>query len=372
MRAIYLDHNATTPVLPEVLAAMEAAPFGNPSSLHGFGQAAKRSLDEARARVARFLGVEPDEVLFTSGGTEADNLALQAARAFGRLVLSPVEHSAVREPAAHLEAQGVEVHRLPVDEDGRVDPAALPPLFEGGPALVSVQAANHEVGTLQPIQALAALCREHGSLLHTDAVQAAGRMPLGGLGADLLSLSAHKLGGPKGVGALMVRRSVRIEPLLRGGAQEFRLRAGTENLPGIVGFGLACELARERLETRAAHTRRLRDRLEFEVLRAFPQVRRNGPADLRLPNTLSLTFPGLLSDVLQLNLDLEGIAVATGAACASEARKPSAILLAMGRSKAEARATLRFSMGEANTDDDITCTLEALKTVLLRMGCVQG
>ncbi len=368
MRAIYLDHNATTPVLPEVLAAMEAAPFGNPSSLHAFGQAAKRALDEARARVARFAGVEPDEIVFTSGGTEADNLAIKAAYRFRRLILSTVEHSAVREPAAALEAEGIPVWRLPVDAEGRVDPAALPPLLQHGQALVSVQAANHEVGTLQPIQALAALCREHGSLLHTDAVQAAGRIPLGDLGADLLSLSAHKLGGPKGVGALVVRRTVSLEPLLRGGAQEFRLRAGTENLPGIVGFGVACEIARERLEARAAHTRRLRDRLETEVLRAFPQVRRNGASDLRLPNTLSLTFPGLLSDELQLNLDLEGIAVATGAACASEARKPSAILLAMGRTKADARATLRFSLGESNTDDDVDCAVQALKVVLERMG----
>ncbi len=368
MRAIYLDHNATTPLLPEVGAAIAQAPFGNPSSLHGFGQEAKRALDRARTQVARFAGVEPDEVLFTSGGTEADNLALQAAHPFRRLVVSAVEHSAIREPAAALEASGLAVATLPVDGEGKVEVEALAPLLKAGPALVSVQAANHEVGTLQPLADLAACCRDHDSLLHTDAVQAAGRLPLQALGADLLSLSAHKLGGPMGVGALIVRRGIPLEPLLRGGPQEYRLRAGTENLPGIVGFGVACELARERLEARTLHTRRLRDRLEAELQEAFPGLRRNGPTALRLPNTLSLTFPGLASDELQAALDLEGIAVSTGAACASEARKPSPILLAMGRSAAEARATLRFSLGETTTEDDLTRTREALQVVLARMG----
>jgi cysteine desulfurase len=364
LQSIYLDHHATTPPLPEVLEALRACPWGNPSSLHGFGQEARRALDRAREQVAALLGADPEEIVFTSGGTEADNLALRGTS--GPIVTSAIEHSAVLETCQVLETRGVTVLRLPVDPQGRVDPQAdLPPDL----ALLSLQLANQDLGTIQPVAALAARAHALGALVHTDAVQAVGKIPVDvrEMGVDLLSVSAHKLYGPKGVGALFIRRGLGLTPLLTGGPQERRLRAGTENLPGIVGFGVACRVARERLETRAAHVRRLRDRLQAGILEGIPGTRLNGAPEPRLPGALNVGFAGIPGEDLLLNLDLEDIAVSLGAACHSQSRRASPVLLALGQGEDEARSALRFTLGEGNTVSEIDRTLEVLAVLVARL-----
>lgn len=357
MKRIYLDHNATTPlhpaVLEEMLPCFEGG-FGNPSSPHALGQQARRAVDRARERVAALIGARPEEIVFTSGGTEADNLAVFGARG-RRVVTSAVEHQAVLAACEFLERRGTSVERVPVDRDGIVDPEALERAITPGTSLVSVMLANNEVGTLQPVERMAPLARAHGALLHTDAVQAAGRVPVDvrALGVDLLSLSSHKLYGPKGAGALFVRRGVEIAPLLHGGHQERRVRAGTENVPAIVGFGKACELAREKLQERAAHARALRDELERLALATIPGARLNGHPRHRLPNTLNLGFEGIDGELLAASLDVQGLACSTTSACHSGRAEPSHVLLAMGRSVGEARGAVRFSFGEANTAEEV-------------------
>lgn len=375
LKPIYLDHNATTPPRPEVIEAMKACleeAWGNPSSEHRWGQEAKRRLDWARAQVAALIGAAPEEVIFTSGGTEADNHALQmgVARSSGGCVLTTaIEHSAVLETCRAMEGRGFTLRTLPVDSEGLVDPAQAEAAMDAHPALLSMMLANNDLGTIQPVSACAALARARAVPVHTDAVQAVGKIPVDvrELGVDLLSLSAHKLYGPKGVGALYVRRGFPLPALLMGGPQERRLRAGTENLPGIVGFGVACELANTHLTARGAHTARLRDRLERGILEGIPGTRLNGHRERRVPNTLSVSFEGLMGADLLMNLDLEGIAVSLGAACSSESRKPSPVLLALGHSEAEAKSSLRFSLGEANTEEDILRTLEVLKVAVPRL-----
>ncbi len=375
LKPIYLDHNATTPPRPEVIEAMKACleeAWGNPSSEHRWGQEAKRRLDRARAQVAALIGAAPEEVIFTSGGTEADNHALQmgVAQSSGGCVLTTaIEHSAVLETCRAMEVRGFTLRTLPVDSEGLVDPAQADAALDAHPALLSMMLANNDLGTIQPVSACAALARARAIPVHTDAVQAVGKIPVDvrELGVDLLSLSAHKLYGPKGVGALYVRRGFPLPALLMGGPQERRLRAGTENLPGIVGFGVACELANTHLTARGAHTARLRDRLERGILEGIPGTRLNGHRERRVPNTLSVSFEGLMGADLLMNLDLEGIAVSLGAACSSESRKPSPVLLALGRSEIEAKASLRFSLGEANTEEDILRTLEVLKVAVPRL-----
>ena len=375
MKRIYLDHNATTPPRPTVIEAMRVCleeGWGNPSSQHRWGQEAKRRLDRARAQVAALIGADPEEIIFTSGGTEADNHALRlgaAQNSGGCILTTAIEHSAVLETCRSMKSQGFTLEILPVDSEGLVDLAQVETALEARPMLLSMMLANNDLGTIQPVHACAAIARARSVPVHTDAVQAAGKIPVNvrELGVDLLSLSAHKLYGPKGVGALYVRRGFSLPALLTGGPQERRLRAGTENLPGIVGFGVACELAQTHLEARNAHTARLRDRLEQGILQGIPGTRRNGHRERRVPNTLSISFEGLMGADLLMNLDLEGIAVSLGAACSSESRKPSPVLLALGRSEAEAKASLRFSLGEANTEEDILRTLEALKTSVMRL-----
>lgn len=375
MKRIYLDHNATTPPRPDVIEAMKACmeeAWGNPSSQHAWGQEAKRRLERARAQVAALVGADPEEIIFTSGGTEADNHALRlgTARISGGCILTTaIEHSAVLETCRSMEEQGCTLQILPVDSEGLVEVAQAEAALEARPALLSMMLANNDLGTIQPVQACAAKARALGIPVHTDAVQAAGKIPVDvrELAVDLLSLSAHKLYGPKGVGALFVRRGFPLPALLAGGPQERRLRAGTENLPGIVGFGVACELARTHLEARSAHTAQLRDQLEQSILQGIPDTRRNGHREYRVPNTLSISFEGLMGADLLMNLDLEGIAVSLGAACSSESRKPSPVLLALGRSEVEAKASLRFSLGETNTEEDILRTLEVLKVTVPRL-----
>ena len=374
MRRIYLDHNATTRPDPQVVEEMLPClgdAFGNPSSLHAEGQAARALLERARARVAALIGAEPEEVVFTSGGTEADNQAIASAAAMGErreLVTSAIEHQAVLKPCRHLESQGFHAEILPVDSDGVVDLDAARKAIGRKTALVSVMLANNDVGTLQPVRELAALAHEAGALLHTDAVQGVGKVGIDvrALGVDLLSLSAHKIYGPKGAGALYVRRGLELPPLLRGGHHEQKRRAGTENLPCIVGLGKACELARERLEARSAKIRTLRDRLERGVLERVPGARRNGHPTARVPNTLNLTFEGVDSEILLMNLDLLGIAASAGSACTAESRAPSHVLLAMGRSPDDALSALRFSLGEANTEADVDFAIAALADLVPR------
>jgi cysteine desulfurase len=359
---IYADYNATTPLDTEVRAAMDealGASFGNPSSLHQAGQAARRLVDRARTQVAQLLGAAPDEIVFTSGGTEADNLAVlgvAGAAASGRrgIVTSAVEHKAVLDPCAYLREQGHAVAFLPVDRDGRVEAAALRAAATSEVALISLMLANNDTGTLQPVAEAVAAANTCGALVHTDAVQAAGKLPIDvkQLGVDLLSCSAHKLHGPKGIGALFVRRGVRLVSLAHGGRQERTLRPGTENVPGIVGFGKACELARARLPADSRRVAELRTRFESQVVAAVPGARING-GGLRLPNTANIGFSGLDGEAIVINLDMLGLAASTGAACSTADHAPSHVLLAMGQPKDEARSSVRFSFGRESSDEDI-------------------
>ena len=357
---IYADYNATTPIDPEVRAAMNEAldaTFGNPSSIHSAGQAARRLVDRARAQVAGLIGAAPDEIVFTSGGTEADNLAVlgvaEAATARG-IVTSAVEHKAVLDPCKYLQTKGRSVAFLPVDRDGRVDLAALEAAVKTDVALVSLMLANNDTGTIQPVAEAAQAAQARGALVHTDAVQAAGKLPIdvNVLGVSLLSFSSHKIHGPKGAGALFVRRGVRLTPLVHGGRQERTLRPGTENVPAIVGFGKACELARARLDADARRMAELRDHFELQILVRVPGTRVNGGSQ-RLPNTTNIAFPRFDGEAITINLDMLGMAVSTGAACSSADKTPSHVLVAMGQSAAEARSSVRFSFGRDTTDEEI-------------------
>jgi len=375
LKRIYLDHNATTRPHPAVVEAMRTSleeAWGNPSSLHAFGQEAKRLLDRARSQVAALIGADPEEIIFTSGGTESDNHALRQGAVLNggrRILTSAIEHSAILDTCRAMEHQGFSTVLLAVDSEGLLDPAGVKAALDADTALLSVMLANNDLGTIQPVAEIAEKARSLGIPVHSDAVQAAGKLPMNvrELGVDLLSISAHKLYGPKGVGALFVHRGLALPSYITGGPQERRLRAGTENLPGIAGFGVACELAKAALEARSAHTRHLRDQLERGILEGISGTRLNGHREQRVSNTLNISFEGLMGEDLLLNLDLEGIAVSLGAACQSESRKPSPVLLALGRSEAEAGSSLRFSLGEANTEDEIIRTLEILKATVVRL-----
>lgn len=370
MDRIYFDNNATTRLDPQVLGAMMPyfeGRYGNASSLHWFGQEARRGMDLARQRVAELIGALPEEIVFTSGGTEADNQAIlgtadMCGRAGGRLITTPIEHQAVLNSCRHLERKGFKMSCLPVDSAGRIDPAALADMLDDDTILVSVMCANNEVGTIQPVREAAAAARSKGVLFHTDAVQAAGRLPIDVefLGVDFLSVSGHKIHGPKGIGALYVRRGRTAPLLMHGGHHERNRRAGTENVAAIVGFGEACRLAKERLDAAAAGTRMLRDRLEEGILARVPGARVNGSLDGRLPNTSNISFPGADSRLLAINLDLMGIAVSTGSACQSEVHEPSYVLLAMGRTPEEASDCIRFSLGPENTVSEVDRVVDAV------------
>ncbi len=358
----YLDYNASAPVKPAVIEAMALAlgRAGNPSSVHGFGRAARRALEQARASVAALVGARPEAVLFTSGGTEANNQALASVR--GPRLVSAVEHASVLEAAP-------EAGRLPVDPLGRVDLGQLADRLVAAPALVSVMLANNETGVLQPVAEVALLARRHGVRVHCDAVQAAGKLAidLGALGVDFLTVSAHKLGGPQGVGALVLGEGIEPAALLRGGGQERRWRPGTENLPGIVGFGRACELALEDRDL-ARRTGALRDRLETEIRAAAPDARVYGAGAERLPNTSCLGMPGVGNQTQLIALDLAGIAVSTGSACSSGKVGPSHVLAAMGIEPAAAASTIRVSLGWASTDDDVDRLVAAWTRLYAKAG----
>jgi cysteine desulfurase len=380
-RLVYADHHATTPLDPEVFAAMRPWLEGisaNPSSTHGPGRAAREAVETARAEVAVALGAEPFEIVFTSGGTEADNLAVRggarAARetdpARTRVLFTAAEHAAVREAALSLRADGFEPVELPVDARGVPAAAALTAACETATAaLVSVILANNETGAVfDTLDAFVARARASGAVVHTDAVQAVGKIPVNAraLGVDLLALTAHKFGGPKGAGALFVRKGVRLQPLAAGGGQERGRRGGTENVAGIVGLGAAIRLASARLSSEAARLAGLRDRFEAGLLARVPGARIHAANGSRLPTATSAVFPGTEAETLVAALDLEGIAVSAGSACHAGTTSPSRVLLALGLFPAEARATLRFSFGRVSREEDVDRLLEAVPRVVKR------
>jgi cysteine desulfurase len=373
LRRVYLDHNATTPLAPEVVDACSEAlrEFGNPSSLHWFGQTARAAIDDARGQVAALIGATPQEVVFTSSGTEADNLALRGVALGARpgrrkIVYASIEHHAVLHTARALAEEGWPVESARALPDGRVDLDDLEAKVDGETALVAVMLANNETGVVQPLDAVVALARRHGAMVFCDAVQGAGKLPLdvSGLGVDLLALSAHKIYGPKGVGALYVKRGTRMKALLRGGSQEKGRRAGTENVPGIVGFGRAASRARSGLGEEAARVGALRDRLETRLL-GIPGTERNGDPP-RVANTTNVSFGGADAESLLMALDLMGVAVSTGAACAAGAVEPSHVLRAMRLPPRRVQASIRFSLGRGTTAEEVDLAVEAVATALER------
>jgi cysteine desulfurase len=375
----YFDHNATTPPAPEVVEAVVRAlrdDFGNPSSVHHFGQRAKAQLDEARSAVAELIGAEPGDVVFTSGGTEADNMALrgaaEAAEAAGNrrhVIASAIEHEAVLNTVKALTRRGWTSTLLAVDASGIVAPAALASAITPQTAIVSVMHANNEIGTIQPIADLAAIAHEHGAIFHTDAVQSAAKIPVdvATLGLDLLSLSAHKFNGPKGAGALWIRRGTRIVSTMTGGKHERNRRGGTENVPGIAGLGVAARLARAKLKSDAPRIAALRDRLEQGVLARVSGTVVNGDISARVPNTTNISFDGVEAESLLIALDLEGFAVSTGSACSSGTLEPSHVLRAMGLPAHRTQNSIRFSLGLGNTDQQVDALVERLPSVVAKL-----
>ena len=375
---IYLDHNATTPLDPRVADAVSATlrdDFGNPSSVHHFGQRAKQLVDKARSTVASLIEAEPLEIVFTSGGTEADNLAIRGAadamKSTGRthLITSAIEHEAVLNTIKALDRQGYQTTLLPVDANGIVSVEDLTRIINDKTALVSVMHANNEIGTIQPITDLAEVAHKHGALFHTDAIQSVGKVPVSvkTLGADLLSLSAHKFNGPKGVGALWLKRGVRLTTVQTGGRHERNRRAGTENVPGLVGMGIASELAQQKLTESKQDFSTLRDLLEERILQGVSDTAINGQRNRRVPNTSNISFAGLEAESLLIGLDLEGVAVSTGSACSSGSLEPSHVLRAMGLPSNRVQSSIRFSLGTGNSRADIERLISILPALVGRL-----
>lgn len=374
-RRVYLDHNASTPVHPEVVAEMLpyfGEVFGNPSSVHGFGRAAREAVDTARERIARFLHVIPDEIVFTSGGTESDNLGIKGlalARGRGHIITSQIEHHAVLRTAQALEGQGFEVTYLPVDQYGMVDPDDVKRAIRPDTIVITIMHANSEVGTIQPVTAIGAIAREHELPFHVDAVQTLGKIPLDvqASGIDVMSFSSHKLYGPKGVAGLYIRRGTKMVAVQHGGDHERRRRAGTENVPGIVGFGKAAEVRGREMHAEAERVRALRDRLWEGVRLRVPEVRLNGHPTRRLPGTANIAFRHVESESIVLGLDLKGVALSAGSACTSGNIEPSYVLVAMGVPIAWAMGAARFSLGRSTTADDIDYVIECLEPIVRKL-----
>jgi cysteine desulfurase len=374
MRRVYLDNNATTPVLPEVLEAMRpyfAEHFGNASSIHHHGQETRAAVERARESVAALLGCRPSEVVFTSGGTEGDNLAISGlTRAGDHVISSTIEHHAVLNSCKHLEAMGCEVTYIPVDGRGLVDPDDVRRALRPNTRLITIMMANNETGVLQPVEEIGKIAAEADVYFHTDAVQAAGKMPIEvkRLACDLLSISGHKLHAPQGVGAIYVGKGTVLQPMFYGGSHERSRRAGTENVPGIIGLGKAAELAREALERGdLARMSAMRDRIEQTILSEVDATGVNGEGAPRVPNTTNIHFDYIEGEALVIALDLKGLAVSTGAACSSGAIEPSHVLTAMGLPPEIARASLRFSLGKQNTPDDIEFALALVPQTVSRL-----
>ncbi len=371
---IYLDHNATTPVAPEVAEAMIpflTENFGNASSIHAPGQKARAAVEIARKQVADLIGAQPKEIVFTSGGTEADNFALRgvagaSAKPDKHIITTPIEHSAILGSCEALEQEGVSVTRVAVDEKGLVDPEEIRKAITPDTVLINVMYANNELGTLQPVKEIAAIAREHKIPMHTDAVQAAGKVPVDvkEMGVDLASISAHKFYGPKGIGALWVRSGLVMKPIIYGGKAQKALRPGTENVPGIVGFGAAAELVQKELETEGKRLAALRDKLEQGILERVSHAAVNGSVAQRTPNTSNIYFDFAEGEALVIALDLKGVACSVGAACSSGAIEPSHVLLAINLPVERARASLRFSLGRLTTDEEVNRVLEILPGVV--------
>ncbi len=363
MKRIYMDHSATTPVAPEVLEAMMpyfSEKFGNASSLHSFGLEAKEALEESREKVAGLLGAKPEEIIFTSGGTESDNLALKGIarknqKSGKHIITTRVEHPAILECCRRLEKEGFEVTYLPVTNEGLVEIATLESAIRSDTILISVMHANNEVGTIQPLEEIGRLAAEKDIYLHTDAVQSVGKIPtdVNKLGVDLLSLSAHKLYGPKGVGALYIRKGTRLESIIQGGGHEHGLRSGTENIAGIVGLARAAELGRETMSTETERLTRLRDRLAELVLLKVKESWINGTMKMRLPGNLNFGFKYVEGESLLLFLDSIGINVSTGSACSSHKLEPSHVLLSLGLKPEECHGSLRITLGRSNTMEEV-------------------
>jgi len=377
VRRIYLDYAATTPTHPEVVKTMLpyfTDAFGNASTIYSYGQEAKGAIEEARGKVADLIGAQNEEIVFTSGGTEADNFALEGV-AFAKepkgnhIITSSIEHHAVIETCKFLERRGFRVTYLPVDEYGLVDPDDVKRAITDKTILISVMHGNNEVGTIEPVAEIGKITKEAGIYFHTDAVQTVGHIPVdvNGLGVDLLSMSAHKLYGPKGVGALYIRKGTRLIPFMHGGEQERRRRASTENIPGIVGFGKAVELARQEMTEEAERLVYLRDQLIKGLLERIDHTRLNGHPLNRLPNNVNISVDFVEGESMLLNLDLEGICASTGSACSSSSLEPSHVLLALGLSPELAHGSLRFSLGKWTTEEEIGRVLEVLPKIVARL-----
>lgn len=377
MDRIYLDNAATTPVDKRVLEAMlpyYSDVFGNPSSPYSYGQEAKKAIEEAREKVAKALGADSDEIYFTSGGSESDNWALKgvayALKDKGNhIITTEIEHHAVLNTCRYLEKEGFKVTYLPVDEYGLVKPEDLKKAITDKTILVSIMFANNEIGTIEPIEELVKIAHEKNVYFHTDAVQAVGNIPIDvkKLDVDLLSLSAHKIYGPKGVGALYIKKGVKIHSLIQGGTQERNRRAGTENVPGIVGLGEAIELITKDLDSHINKLTFLRDKLINGILEKIPYARLNGHPTKRLPGNVNVSFEFIDGESLILNLDMEGICASSGSACTSGSLEPSHVLLAIGRSRELARGSLRLTIGKDNTEEDIDKVLEVLPQIIKRL-----
>ncbi len=377
MNPVYLDHCSTTPIDPRVVESMQpyfSGEYGNASSIHAFGRRARRALEESREQIARFIGARPDELFFTSGGTESDNYAITGtAHAFGKggtIVTSAIEHHAILDPVESLRKEGFTTVLLPVDRYGMVNPDDVAREADKHPALVSIVHANNEVGTIEPIAEIAHRCRERGVLVHSDAVQSVGKIPVDvqDLGVDLLSVSAHKIYGPKGIGAIFIRKGTKIDSFMKGGPQESNRRAGTENVPLVVGFAKAVEICSQRMREDRERMVRLRDKLRTMIEASFPDVLFNGHPLETLPHILNVSFDSskrpIDGEALIMGMDLRGVAVTSGSACTSGSLQPSHVLLAMGRDELTARATIRFSLGRGTTDAEIDYTVGALKEVV--------
>jgi cysteine desulfurase len=374
MRRVYFDNNATTPVLPEVFEAMRpyfAEHFGNASSIHHHGQETRAAVERARDSVAALLGCRPSEVVFTSGGTEGDNLAIFGlAREGDHVISSTIEHHAVLNSCKHLESAGCEVTRVPVNGRGQVDPDDVRRALRPSTKLISIMMANNETGVLQPVEEIGKIAAEADVYFHTDAVQAAGKVPIdvNRIACDLLSISGHKMHAPQGVGALYVRKGTILQPMLYGGSHERSRRAGTENVPGIIGLGKAAEIAKAAMDRGdLARMAAMRDRIQERILGEVEAAGVNGAGAPRVPNTTNIYFDYIEGEALVIALDLKGLAVSTGAACSSGAIEPSHVLTAMGLPPDRARASLRFSLGKQNTEDEVAFALSLVPGTVARL-----
>jgi len=377
MKRIYFDHSATTPIDKTVIAVVADTMerfWGNASSVHGFGREAKARLEDAREIVAKSLSATADEIYFTSGGTEADNLALFGLAEIYKdkkrhLITSAIEHHAVLDSAEYLKANGFDLTVVGVDSEGIIHPDDIRTAITPDTFLVSVHHVNNELGTIQPISEIGGICRENGVLFHTDAVQSFGKIPVNvkDMHIDLLSLSSHKIYGPKGVGAIYVRRGIKLKPRTHGGGQERKLRTGTENLPGILGLVKAIQICQQEMNSEAVRLKGFRDRLYQGIKERIPDIKLNGHPEKRLPGLLNLSFPDLEGESLLLSIDLQGIAASTGSACSSGSVDPSHVLLAIGLNRELAQGTIRFSLGRANDAEDIERAIEIIPSIVEKL-----